>query len=97
MEITISEIKLFQILKERLGEKEAEALVTFVETKVKQESEHNLRVLATKEDVAKSETKLFGEIKETKADMIKWMFIFWMGSITVLSAIMFVMFHTFIK
>ena len=72
MEISISEIKLFQILKEKLGEKEAEALVTFVEKKVKEESEHNVKTLATKDDV--SQLKL--EIKESKIDLIKCTFSF---------------------
>jgi len=68
MEISINQIKLFQILKEKLGDKEAEALVTFVEAKVKAESEQNLKALgslASKEDLLK-----------TKVDLIKWTFSF---------------------
>jgi hypothetical protein len=68
MEISINQIKLFQILKEKLGDKEAEALVTFVEAKVKAESEQNLKALgslASKEDLLK-----------TKVDLIKCTFSF---------------------
>ncbi len=114
MVITTTDIQLFQILKEKLGEKEAEALVNFVDSKLKENNEANLKVLATKEDIAKlavstkediaklaASTKediakltvsakedivrLEGRMEklnaETKADMIKWMFIFWTGSI----------------
>ena len=35
MIITTSDIQLFQILKLKMGEKEAEALVTFVDNKIK--------------------------------------------------------------
>jgi hypothetical protein len=59
MVITTTDIQLFQILKLKLGEKEAEALVTFVDYKT------NLRVLTTKEnilllkaDIAKIELKI---------------------------------------
>lgn len=92
MVITTTDIQLFQILKEKLGEKEAEALVNFVDSKLKENNEANLKVLATKEDIAKLAVstkedivRLEGRMEklnaETKADMIKWMFIFWTGSI----------------
>ncbi len=78
MVITTTGIQLFQILKEKLGEKEAEALVSFVDSKLKENNEANLNVLATKEDIAKLTlstkediTKLDLKISEVKADMIK--------------------------
>ena len=74
MVITTTDIQLFQILKEKLGEKEAETLVSFVDTKIR---ENNLKTLATKADIA--ETK--AEIAATKAELIKWMFLFWVGQI----------------
>ncbi|MEI6489636.1 MAG: hypothetical protein WCP52_11780 [Bacteroidota bacterium] len=100
MDISINQIQLFQILKQKLGDKEAEALVTFVETKVKEESTHNLNVIATKVDIALVKdgiTKLDVKISETKSDIIKWMFIFWIGSISVITGILFAMLHSFIK
>ena len=77
MTITTSDIQLFQILKLKMGESEAEALVTFVDNKIKENNEANLKVLATKEDIA----NLKVEMKEMKAEMIKWMFIFWVGQL----------------
>ncbi len=70
--MTVTDIQLFQILKGKLGEKEAEQLVSFVENKVKEEFDAKKDSLATKEDLA-----------NTKAEIIKWMFIFWIGQIGV--------------
>jgi hypothetical protein len=71
--MVVSEIKLYEILKLKLGDKEAEALVEFVESKLKDNDERNLQILATKDDIRKLDVK----IAETRADLIKWMFIFW--------------------
>lgn len=109
MVLALTDIQLFQILKEKLGEKEAEALVTFVEVKVnenvKQTNEQNLKVLATKEDIyavnentnkkiaetneriASLRTELKTDIANVKAEMIKWMFIFWIGQLAAFVAI----------
>ena len=65
MTITTTDIQLFQILKEKPGEKEAEALVTFVDAKIKDANEQNIKILATKEDLA-----------HAKTDMLKWFFAF---------------------
>ncbi len=68
MTITTTDIQLYQILKEKLGEKEAEALVTFVDAKIKDANEQSAKVLATKEDLANAKT-----------EMIKWFFAFFMA------------------
>lgn len=61
MAVGISEIHLFNALKLKLGEKEAEELVTFVKTNVKESIENEISNIATKKDLA-----------ETKVDIIKW-------------------------
>ena len=63
--ITISDIQLFNTLKKKLGEKEAEELVEFVKTEIKAEIDATKATLATKEDLA-----------NTKNDLIKWVFAF---------------------
>lgn len=50
--MSISEIQLYQILKNKLGEKEAESLVAFVKEEVKAEFDNKKDILATKEDLA---------------------------------------------
>jgi len=62
MVITTTDIQLFQILKQKIGEQEAEALVTFVDAKLKETNEANLKILSTKEDIA-----------NLKSEMLKWM------------------------
>jgi hypothetical protein len=68
----ISSIEMFNILKEKLGESEAKALTEYVESKVEKSIVREKDVLATKVDLA-----------ELKAEIIKWMFIFWVGQIAV--------------
>lgn len=70
--MTVTTIDLYNILKGKIGEKEAKSLVEFVEMKVDTKFDEHLNELATKKD-------LF----QIKADMIKWMFIFWVGQVSV--------------
>jgi hypothetical protein len=62
----------------------AENLTTFIEEKIKVEMESKTSILetrmslfATKEDIG----KVRQEIAETKAELIRWMFIFWVGQV----------------
>lgn len=50
--MSVTEIQLFQILKAKLGEKEAEQLVAFVKEEVKTELDNKKEILATKDDIA---------------------------------------------
>ena len=61
----VDEIKLFELLKSRIGEKEAEAFVQILETKVNGKFEEAKTTLSTKEDVA----NLRGELKEDIANL----------------------------
>jgi len=104
MVLPITNVQLFQFLKEKMGEKEAEALVAFVELKIQEGNEQNLKVLATKDDIANVRqeianlrTELKTDIANSKAEMIKWMFIFWMGSVGVLSGVMITLFSLYMK
>lgn len=97
MVITTTDIQLFQIIRQKLGDKEAEALVGFVDAKLKENNDQNLKVVATKEDIANLRTELKTDIANSKAEMIKWMFIFWIGTIGVLSGIMTLLLNAYIK
>ena len=46
------------------------------------------KIFATKEDLAKTEGRLDIKIAETKAELIKWMFIFWMGQVAVMAGLL---------
>ncbi|MBF0458157.1 MAG: hypothetical protein HQK99_09710 [Nitrospirae bacterium] len=42
--------------------------------------------MASKEDLAKLETKLVEKISDSKAETLKWMFLFWVSQIGILIA-----------
>jgi hypothetical protein len=96
MVMTMTDIQLFQILKQKLGEKEAEALVSFEDAKLKENNEQNLNVVATKQDVTNIKediSKVEIKLAETKSEIIKWMFIFWVGQLASFIAIAKFVFH----
>jgi hypothetical protein len=61
-----SEIKLYDILRAKLGDKEAEAFMQVLDETVEKKVELIKNNLATKED-----------LHQTKVDLIKWVFAFW--------------------
>ena len=79
----VSEIRLFELLKAMIGEKEAEAFVGILESRVGQKFEDAKSGLSTKEDIANLRTEMYA----MKADLIKWMFIFWIGQIAVIAGL----------
>ncbi len=85
--MVVSEIKLYELLKVRLGTQEAEAFVEILENKVNQKFDDAKQSLATKEDIANLRTDLKTDIAESKADLIKWMFIFWISQLASFMAI----------
>jgi hypothetical protein len=72
--MTTAGVQLFQILKIRLGQWEAEALVSYMDTTLKENNrgmqEINLRTLATKEDLARLEGRLETKIAEIKGGLV---------------------------
>lgn len=68
----ISTIEMYNILKGKLGENEAKAQTEYVESKVERTFDKEKDVLSTKEDLA-----------NVKSDIIKWMYLFWIGQIAV--------------
>jgi hypothetical protein len=58
MTLTATDIQLYEILKQKLGNKEAEALVEFVDSRIKENQEYNSKNLVTKEDLKDVDLKL---------------------------------------
>lgn len=83
MSATTLELKTYDILKNRFGENEASTLIEYVEAKTEQTINQKKDVFATKEDIYKLDTKL----SEAKSELIKWMFIFWIGQTAAVLAI----------
>lgn len=71
------EIKAYELFKSKFGEKEAELFMEYINSKAEAKFVEKKDILATKADLA-----------EVKADIIKWMFIFWTGTvITILGGL----------
>jgi hypothetical protein len=85
----VAEIELYEILKEKIGEKEAKTLVEYIEAKVEKRFQEKKDILATKLDIEELRT----EMQKMKAEIIKWMFIFWAGQIGALIAILQIFFR----
>ena len=66
----ISLTKLYDLLSAKVGKETVENLTAYIEEKIKSDIADKTSVLATKEGLA-----------ETKSELIKWMFIFWIGQI----------------
>jgi hypothetical protein len=82
MAFAISEIDLYEILRTNMGDESAKALVSFVDSKVSNGFENKKDVLASKQDMADLRveiSQLDVKLSETKAEIIKWMFIFLIG------------------
>ena len=78
--------ELIEALAEHLGKEKAKTITEYIETKVEKQLNDKTIVFATKEDLS-----------NTKSEIIKWMFIFWIGTIGVLSGIMFAMLNAYLK
>ena len=58
----ISEIRLYELLKTRIGEKEAEAFIQIIEEKMEKKFDQKKSALATKEDVSSLRAELLRTI-----------------------------------
>ncbi len=76
----VSEIQLFQILREKVGDEQAKSLAEYVETKIEKQFDLKKDVLATKQDLneklrfAEIRSELLIEISKSKIETIKLLF-----------------------
>lgn len=93
-------------LREKLGEKGVEDLIKLLNEIEESTRERSIEVVESKferrliEETSKLRSELKEEIAEvrteianTRANLIKWMFIFWVGQIGVLTGILFAFFR----
>jgi hypothetical protein len=78
------ELKVYEIFKTRLSEPEDAGIIEYIEEKTEKKYEEKKDILATKEDISKLKEELRVEMREIKTDMIKWMFIFWIGQLAAM-------------
>ena len=70
--IAISNIYLYNLLRQKIGDTEAKAVTEYIDIQVESKFMDARATLATKEDIA----IVRKEIAESKTDMIKWVFTF---------------------
>lgn len=86
--LNISDIQLFNLLKPKLGEKEAEQFVLFVKEEVEKTVEEKQQIITKdigilreemRNEFSKTATKDFVESKiaDAKFQLILWAFVFW--------------------
>lgn len=85
--LTISDIQLFNLLKVKFGEKEAEQVVSLIKQEVENTFEKKKDSLATKNDIVTIETRLNQielkiarletTIAKTESKLLLWAFVFW--------------------
>ena len=78
---SISITKLYDLLTIKMGRETAENLTSYIEDRIKSEFEDRSQMLATKSDIQLTVQNTKTEIAIAKTEMIKWMFIFWIGQI----------------
>ena len=93
--LNISDIQLFNLLKVKFGEKEAEQFVSLIKDKIEETFENKKDSLATKSDLAAVELKLSQQIArleitiaKTESKLILWAFVFWVTQLGAIFAFM---------
>ena len=71
--MSATQIEVYDAIKSKLGEKETKILLDYMESGAQKEVNRGTSQLATKADLA-----------DVKSEMIKWMFIFWIGTVLTL-------------
>ena len=88
MEATLNPaVRLYALIRSKSDEATAKEAVTILEEVVKEKVITETQQLATKSDNGLTDVRK--EIADVKTDIIKWMFIFWIGQVGVLSGIIF--------
>jgi len=77
--------RLYTLLSDKLGSDTTEAIFKYIDNKTERSVENTIQSLATRQDIM----DVRKEVAETKSDLIKWMFIFWVGQVGVTLAILF--------
>jgi hypothetical protein len=72
-----------KFFKSKFSEPEASAIIEYIEKQAEEKIIHKKDIFLSKDD----KVEIVSMIKDTKAEIIKWMFIFWIGQIAALIGI----------
>jgi len=85
-------LEVFKIFSSILDEKQAEKVIEYIEnvneTEITSHVEQKIENMATKVDLANTKADLEVKIAQTKAEIIKWMFIFWITQTLTILGVM---------
>ena len=88
--MSVDTLKIYEILSASLPEEQAKTIAKAINTAIEADTENKKELLATKVDIANAKTEIITTI-------LKWMFIFWLGQIGVISGIIFAMLKLYFK
>src|SRR5476651_2437477 len=86
---------LYKLLSEKLGNDTTEAMFKYIDNKTERSVEASIKTLVTKEEFSTGMANIRKEIAELNVNMhkkfgdnMKWMFIFWIGQVGAMLAIL---------
>ena len=77
------ELKVYEIFKDKLGEKEAQTVIEYFDAKAEDKYQQKKDVLLTKED----KIELISKIESSKTDMIKWFIAFFITIVLMIAGL----------
>ena len=77
------ELKVYEIFKDKLGEKEAQAVIEYFDAKADDKYQQKKDVLLTKED----KIELLSKIGSSTTDMIKWFIAFFITIVLMIAGL----------
>ncbi len=83
--------EVYEILKNRFSDKEAAKVIEYFKLKAEEKISQKKDVFMTKDD----KVELVPRIESSKSDIIKWMFIFWIGQTGATAGIVFAFLNAF--
>lgn len=102
--MSVLELEVYEIFKNRFSEKEAAKVIELIEEKAEERIKQKKDVFLIKDDKIELLTKmatvkeeLLIRIESSKSDTIKWMFIFWIGQLAATAAILFTFLNVYFK
>lgn len=98
------ELEIYEIFKNHFTEKEAGKVIEYFEAKVEEKISQKKDVFMTKSDkieiitlIKEEKVDLISKIESSRADNIKWMFIFWIGQLVAVAGILFALLNVYLK
>jgi hypothetical protein len=77
----VSIIKLYDLLKARIGEREAEAFIEILEKKVDEKFDEKKNILATKEDLLNVREGLSAGISNVRSELLRTIYLTSLGQL----------------